>query len=319
MSKKQTTYKNLIKKLLSDNLTPEERSQFLQMESVRKEMQRQWEAEAECKEDLKLKQKIWKKIKSKCFPDHTLHLSSIPVRYSIAASIALILFIGGYCIYNFQAGADRYIEVFANNKRLYILPDSSKVWMQPGSSIRYAQAFKKERKVWLEGSSLFEVRKQGGAPFQVQLDRAYIEVKGTSFLVTRIDEKNDEITLFNGSIEFSVEPTHQKTLLKPSQKIIYNANSSETKVESLADMGWKNERFHFIEIPLGKLLMFINKLYNVNIKTETNIDKNIAFTGNIRYNEPLDDVIDKICYSLNLQKEYISEKEITIKKKKATN
>lgn len=184
-----------------------------------------------------------------------------------------------------------------------------------GSSLHYAQAFKKERKVWLEGSSLFEVRKQGDKPFQVQLEGAYIEVKGTSFLVTRVDGKSDEITLFNGSIEFNVEPTHQKTQLKPLQKIIYNANSSETKVESLGDMGWKNERFHFIEIPLDKLIQFINKLYNVSIKLEADIDKNIAFTGKIRYNEPLDDVVTKICYNLNLQKEYISEKEIIIKKR----
>lgn len=319
MNKKQNTYKELIKRLLSDNLTPEERNQFLQMKAVRKEIQKQWETGFESKEDFKIKQRIWKKIKNKCFPKHTTHLFSIPTRYSIAASVVLLISIGGYWLYNIQRRTDRYIEVTADKQQLHILPDSSKVWMQPGSSLHYAQAFKKERKVWLEGSSLFEVRKQGDKPFQVQLEGAYIEVKGTSFLVTRVDGKSDEITLFNGSIEFNVEPTHQKTQLKPLQKIIYNANSSETKVESLGDMGWKNERFHFIEIPLDKLIQFINKLYNVSIKLEADIDKNIAFTGKIRYNEPLDDVVTKICYNLNLQKEYISEKEIIIKKKRTTN
>ena len=54
-----------------------------------------------------------------------------------------------------QAGCvNDFIEVTAQESQLYTLPDSSKVWMQKGSSLRYAKAFLKDRKVWLKGNSI---------------------------------------------------------------------------------------------------------------------------------------------------------------------
>lgn len=76
---------------------------------------------------------------------------------------------------------DKYIEITAQKSRMYLLPDSSKVWMQPGSSIRFAEDFKKHRNVWLKGNSLFEVHKNMGRKFRVYIDKAFIEVKELAF------------------------------------------------------------------------------------------------------------------------------------------
>ncbi|WP_230585037.1 DUF4974 domain-containing protein, partial [Bacteroides fragilis] len=40
------------------------------------------------------------------------------------------------------------------------------------------------------------------------------------------------------------------------------------------------------------------------------VNKNCAFTGSIRYDESLEDVIDKICFSLNLRKKEINHEII---------
>ena len=37
-------------------------------------------------------------------------------------------------------GVEKTIKIIAEKNQLYVLPDSTKVWMQPGSSIRYVQS-----------------------------------------------------------------------------------------------------------------------------------------------------------------------------------
>ena len=65
------------------------------------------------------------------------------------------------------------VRIEAQQSMMYILPDSTKVWMKPGSSIQFAKDFNKDRKVWLSGNSLFEVYKHEGSTFQVHINKAY--------------------------------------------------------------------------------------------------------------------------------------------------
>lgn len=186
---------------------------------------------------------------------------------------------------------------------MYVLPDSTKVWMEPGSSIQYAKAFNSSRKVWLEGNSLFEVYKHEGSTFQVYIDKAFIEVKGTCFLIKQSNAEKNEITLFNGKIEFNVESTGEKTMMKPLQKMIYNSLNAQTRIEQIANIKWENGKYNFKDIPLQELVSTINKMYDSNIILANDINHESAFTGSIRYDESLEDVINKICFSLNLKKE----------------
>lgn len=71
---------------------------------------------------------------------------------------------------------DEFIKVIAQQNQMHVLPDSTKVWMESGSSIKYTKAFNK-REVWLEGNSFFEVYKHEGSFFQVHINKAFIEVK----------------------------------------------------------------------------------------------------------------------------------------------
>lgn len=195
------------------------------------------------------------------------------------------------------------MKITAHHSKMYILPDSTKVWMEPGSSIQYAKAFNQNRKVWLEGNSLFEVCKHEGSTFQVHIEKAYIEVKGTCFLVKQQNAEKNEITLFNGKIEFNVEPTGEKTVMEPLHKMTYNSINAHTRIEKIANIKWENGKYNFTDIPLQELIKTINKMYDSNITLDKNINHESAFTGSIRYDEPLNDVIIKICFTLNLRKE----------------
>ena len=190
---------------------------------------------------------------------------------------------------------------------------NNRVLVEPRWYFQYTKAFNKERKVWLSGNSLFEVYKHEGSTFQVYIDKAFIEVKGTCFHIKQTDAEKNEITLFRGKIEFNVESTGQKTVMKPLQRVIYNPRNAEMRVEQITNIKWENGKYNFTDIPLQELISIINQMYNSDVTLAKGINHESAFTGSIRYDEPLEDVVNKICFTLNLNKEEHANK-IIIKK-----
>lgn len=229
-----------------------------------------------------------------------------------AASVAILLLIGGLWVSmtGDKSGMNELIRVVAHQSRMYILPDSTKVWMNPGSSIQYAKDFNEDRRVWLEGNSLFEVYKHEGSTFQVYIDKAFIEVKGTCFLVKQDDITHNEITLFHGKIEFNVESTGQKVIMQPLQKVTYNVENAQTQIEQIANIKWENGKYNFKDIPLVQLIQTVNQMYKTNIVLKRRLGEESSFSGSIRYDETLDDVLEKICFSLNLTKDTHNEQII---------
>lgn len=304
--------KKIIKDLLTEELTPQKRFKLSQLEPVEKEIEKQWKQVVNEEPDLQVKNLIWDGIQRKCYGKNSGKVH-IELWHSIAASIAVLLTVGTiwFTLIKDEGEMEKYMEVIANQNQMYLLPDSSKVWMEPGSSIRYAKAFNKDRRVWLSGNSLFEVCKREGSTFQVYLDKAFIEVKGTCFLIKQHNADQNEITLLSGSIDFNVETTNEKISMKPMQKMIYNPQEGRTLVEDFANISWADGKYQLNEMPLKQLVKTINQLYNTNIILKRNLKKESAFTGTIRYDEPLDDVLNKICFSLDLKIVHINN-EITI-------
>ena len=288
--------KSLIKSLLSGRLTKKQRREFADLEPVDIEIRKQWNESGNRIVNMEVKEQIWKKVKARCEYKKKNQVL-VGLRWAlVAASFTLLLIIGGHWLTSKgDKIADEFVKVTARQSQMYTLPDSTKVWMEPGSTIKYTKAFDKDRKVWLSGNSLFEVYKHEGSTFQVHINKAFIEVKGTCFLVKQTDAEKNEITLFNGKIEFNVEATGQRTVMKPLQKVIYNP--------SIANIKWDNGKYNFTDIPLQELIGIVNRMYNSDVTLDKGLNHESAFTGSIRYDESLMDVINKICFSLNLNKE----------------
>lgn len=305
--------RTLIKSLLSDKLTKEKKKSFLELDSVNAEIKKQWNESGKEPVGSIVKEQIWNKVKARCGkkPKRKVHAE---LWYVIAASIALLLIVGALWVNSLgdKMQSDEMIKIVANEDKTYLLPDSSKVWMQSGSSIQFHKAFNENRKVWLSGNSLFEVYKHSDSTFRVYIDKAFIEVKGTSFLVKQNNATDNEITLFNGKIEFNVEATGKKTVMIPNQRMIYNPSTSQTEIQTITYVNWENGKYNFTDIPLTQLIQVIHQMYESNIILSKGVDKESAFTGSIRYNEPLEDVINKICFSLNLKQERKNNKIIII-------
>lgn len=302
----------LIKELLSQKLTQKRTQVFCELKVVEDELKKQW---AESKLDPieeDIKREIWDKVSQRCKVKTTIKPNK-KVWYAIAASIVLAFLTGSFYFLNDKTKvSEEFVSVVAKSSQIYTLPDSSKVWMKPGSSIRFAKEFTQDRRVWLKGNSLFEVRKRMKSKFIVYINHAFIEVRGTCFQVKQDKPTQNEIILFNGLIDFNIKSNGTKTRVTPLQKIIYNSETLQTSIATVENLNWKNGKYNFTEMPLEQLVNQINKFYNANIVLSKEIKKQSAFTGSIRFDESLDDVIEKICFTLNLNKD-IKNDEIIIR------
>jgi ferric-dicitrate binding protein FerR (iron transport regulator) len=73
------------------------------------------------------------------------------------------------------------------------LPDSSRIWLNSGSSLEYDDDFgKSDRRVRLRGEGFFKVSSDQSKPFIIQTENALVRVVGTSF---NIREENGSVAL----------------------------------------------------------------------------------------------------------------------------
>lgn len=302
---------DLIKRLLSDKLDEQERKKVCYSNLIEKQMKKQWMENKNTPVDDEIGEKMWNTIENRCTK---VSYKTLPSKlWYIVAFVALFLIVGTLWMNftNDPVQVNKYIEVTAQEGRMYLLPDSSKVWMQPGSSIKFAEDFNNHRKVWLKGNSLFEVSKKAGKHFRVYIDKAFVEVKGTSFLINQNSPTANKIILFNGNIEFNIESTHKKIKVNPLQTIVYNSVNAETQLRQTENIEWKDGRYNFKQYDLEHLIKIINQMYSSHVVISDKVNKSCAFTGSIRYDESLEDIIDKICFSLSLRSKN-TNKEIII-------
>lgn len=304
MATEPTKLINTIKKMLTKGLTASEKIELSEEKPVAHLQYKQWESDSSTHiKDQVDPAEIWNNIISTCWPDERKTVQRkryLRIGYSVAA-VCIVLLIGIWAINYF---ASPYIIIHASldkKQTIATLPDSSKVWLKKGASIRYKSRFVKNRNVLLTGEASFDVTKSA-YPFRVYFQDAQIEVKGTEFNI-KSGNKLAEITLYTGSILFSTEALQKSIEMKPSDQIIYNAITHEvtTSEIDLKDYNWRTEEYRFVDKPMSELVDLINESYKVNIKMrDAQCAKNL-FSGTIRKSESLEDVLDKICISFNLK------------------
>ena len=192
-------------------LSEKEQKELFHHREFEERMHLQWNMDRQKELDDEVGRKMWKMVRQKCLDcrQQKKHVY-IPYWLSVAA-VALVLLLGATWMYfsgnKVNEAKDAFVEVVSKEGRLYMLPDSSRVWMHPGSSIRYPENFVQNRKVWLKGNSHFDVYKQDGKHFIVYIDRAFVEVKGTSFLINQEQANISKVTLFSGKVDFTIVGT----------------------------------------------------------------------------------------------------------------
>ncbi|SIO38172.1 FecR family protein [Chitinophaga niabensis] len=174
-----------------------------------------------------------------------------------------------------------------------ILPDGSKVWLNAASSLRFPTAFTgKEREVQLTGEAYFEIARNPGLPFKVNVKGMMVQVLGTNFnIMAYDDEMNIQTTLLEGAVK--VNKGTQAVQLKPGQQAQLNATGSMSVSENVDVEGvvaWKNGYFHFNHESLEGVMRQVGRWYDAEITYEGTIPGR-EFGGKIGRGSDIKDVL----------------------------
>ncbi|QKJ30305.1 FecR domain-containing protein [Mucilaginibacter mali] len=199
------------------------------------------------------------------------------------------------------------------------LPDSSKVWLNAGTTLQYPEKFTgSARHIRLTtGQAFFEVVHDQSKPFIVSANGADVTVLGTSFEVKAFkNEKDTKITVSTGKV--GVLPSHTTktaTMLRPNEQAsIDNASKVVTLHKVIAGdiASWRQNKLVFEKETLRDVMKALERKYNVKIII---LNKDL-FEQKITLrldNQPLTTVLNVLSFSNNFTYKQQNEQLIVVR------
>ncbi|GAA4299768.1 FecR family protein [Compostibacter hankyongensis] len=199
------------------------------------------------------------------------------------AVLALGLLYLGYSRLQQPAGT-RYtvVQTGRGEYRSVWLPDSSHVWLNAESRLRYSVGLTgKGREVFLQGEAFFDIRKDDEHPFSVRTGGLITRVLGTSFDIKNYDSENDlVVTVVSGKIAVArdagsavaVREDH-RMLVEADQKAVYDKSGNhlvKATVDDASDYAaWRENQLVFDNTPMDLAVKAIERMYNVRISIDS--------------------------------------------------
>ena len=188
-----------------------------------------------------------------------------------------------------------------------VLPDSSRVLINSGSTLSYSSDFNPHnRNVELNGEAFFNVKKDSLHPFIVKTSSVNIKVLGTSFNVEAYNDKFQEVntTLISGKVEIETLTNLKLAELTPGMMGSYsktNQSISLSKVDINLYTSWKNGLLTFSDVPLQTITEKMERWYNVVIIYQNPKLKYLHYSGAILKNKPIDQILEVMKITANIQ------------------
>jgi len=208
--------------------------------------------------------------------------------------------------------ADEEMVSEANQSRLVVLKDGTRVTLKPHSKLRVKNFSKVEkREVFLEGEAFFEVAHDKAHPFFVYTGEITTKVLGTSFTINARDlKKSIEVSVKTGRV--SVTKTQQKSssplhilteeiILTPNQKAIYDGSDvMAALVEKPRRITGEGNQLlmQFDEEPVPSILTAIEEAYGVDIVFDEELLSQCLLTTTLS-DEDLYDRLNIICKAIH--------------------
>lgn len=224
----------------------------------------------------------WKEMQSRMKENRkSAFISRLKPLLSVASVVAILAMLISFFYTNWLMGDDS-MQTFTsmNGKSKIVLPDSSIVWLNKGTTIHYSGTFSRKRNISLEGEASFEVKKDTDNPFVVSTGGIRVKVYGTQFNIHSEDQSKDvKIALIEGSV--SVIDGKKEAFLNPGEVCIFDkTNHSILIVPGCVDLEtfWAKENVHFEHKSLGYICKYLERWYGVEIKLDSSLAESQFYT-----------------------------------------
>ncbi|MEH6308782.1 FecR domain-containing protein [Olivibacter sp. CPCC 100613] len=248
---------------------------------IENEMQEVWSKELRTEEDSsgidEGLQKVWEKIYAEN-GDISIRTSRRNNRWlGYAAAISFLFAVGVFMFLRSERQAQTVLgpkwvtrSTKVGEKVKILLPDSSVVFLNAMSTLRYADDFgmAKSREIYLNGQAFFDVKSKVNKPFIVHTDKVLTTVLGTSFDISAYTEEEQiRVSVKTGKVKVSKwdgHLLHELSELASGMQLVYQKSSTVYMANTarVADFGaWSDNRFVFRNEPLKDILKTLTRNY----------------------------------------------------------
>ena len=279
-------YKELIEKYFDGNITDAEIKELSDWIKNDRHLQNWWEEEfSKSDADINpvLRDKLFARIKEQTQGKEETQGKEKPrtIRmnpWKWAAAIVLpicIAFFTYYLVDSSQTvGAPFIVKADKGDKATIELPDGTNVVLNSASQLSYLNNFGENgRRVQLNGEAYFKVAHDEKHAFIVQVGDLEVKVLGTSFNVSAYEDAKDvTVVLLEGKVGVY------------AQKIEYNKAThriTATQVHPNDYIEWTKGNIYFEKESLENIMKTLSRIYDVEIRFDSNKLPNEYFTGTI--------------------------------------
>ncbi|GAA0530341.1 FecR family protein [Chitinophaga japonensis] len=206
---------------------------------------------------------------------------------------------------------DTLVRHTGRNTRRIVLPDSSEVMLETGSTLRWRHGFTAtQRALYLEGAATFRVTKEEGRPFIVYSGNVATTVLGTTFRICAYEgHKTVKVRLLSGKVMVKTTgapAAGEMVYLTPGQECAFNKGQRSLTVyrygqpESTPRAPLKGnikdngEELLFTSVPLPEVLDRFEAVYKVRITFSPQQLRKYYFTGQIRKSDAPEGILQTI-------------------------
>ena len=175
--------------------------------------------------------------------------------------------------------------------------DGSTVKVNYHSRIIFPLSFGKERGVRMIGEALFDVSRDEGRPFIVEMDDVRVRVLGTRFLVSGYECDPHRVALVSGSVNVSLkESGSQSVTLAPNQMYTLDDNG-KINVEDVSDwrslIDWADGVYRADGTSMKVILSYLGRYYGEDVECDSPV-ADIACTGTLYLRPALSDMLSEL-------------------------
>ena len=289
-------YKELIEKYVDGNITDAEIKKLSDWIKNDRHLQNWWEEEfskSDAGINPVLRDKLFARIKEQTQGKEETQGKENPrtIRmnpWKWAAAIVLpicIAFFTYYLVDSSQTvGAPFIVKADKGDKATIELPDGTNVVLNSASQLSYLNNFGENgRRVQLNGEAYFKVAHDEKCAFIVQVGDLEVKVLGTSFNVSAYEDAKDvTVVLLEGKVGVYAQKTSH--IMKPGDKIEYNKATHKitaTQVHPSDYIEWTKGNIYFEKESLENIMKTLSRIYDVEIRFDSNKLPNEYFTGTI--------------------------------------
>ncbi|MBC8033119.1 MAG: FecR family protein [Chitinophagaceae bacterium] len=251
------------------------------------------------------------------------------LRWAVAASAILVIAISVYLLER-QKDSGTFIRKFvtqssqktintSNGKMSVLLPDGSRIDLQPRSSLFYSKdKFEEKREVYLEGEAFFDIAKNPRKPFYVYYNKVVTKVLGTSFNIRtdgisgniEVEVRTGKVQVYENENMVDNDRKSMSLIITPNQKAIYKAKDrffETTLVEHPVPVYQKEEQegeevefpgFVFENARLYEIFKQLEEAYGIEIVVSNEEMYQCVFSGDFT-KQNLYDGLKIICLATN--------------------